>query len=100
MSKFEHKDNSGSLFLNDEKLSDSHPNWKGSCKVAGVEYWVSEWEGETKGGKSIRNIKFTEIKRAHGDGIAQVKKEANPHKVIHSAADLAAENFEDDLPFS
>jgi len=26
-------------------------------------------------------------------------KPINPHKVIHSAADLAAENFESDLPF-
>jgi hypothetical protein len=81
------------------KFEHSHPNWKGSCKIAGIEYWVSEWEGETKGGKPIRNIKFTEIKKAHDEGIAKVKKEVSLKSQVFTEADLDKENFSDDIPF-
>lgn len=43
MSKFEQKDNSGTLFKNDRKTSDNHPNAKGTALIDGVEYWVSAW---------------------------------------------------------
>jgi len=41
MDKF--KDNTGVLFKNDKKLSDNHPDYKGSITVGGVEYWISSW---------------------------------------------------------
>lgn len=42
--------NSGALFKNDRRSKDTHPNLRGSINVEGVEYWVSAWTREVKGG--------------------------------------------------
>ena len=36
--------NRGSIWKNDEKQNDKHPDFKGSLVVDGVEYWVSAWK--------------------------------------------------------
>ena len=56
---FEQKDNSGSLFKNDKKEKDSHPNAKGSAKIGGVEYWVSAWTKKDKNGNPWQSLSFT-----------------------------------------
>ena len=56
---YEQKDNSGSLFKNDKKEKDSHPNAKGSAKIDGVEYWVSAWTKKDKNGNPWQSLSFT-----------------------------------------
>jgi hypothetical protein len=45
------KDNSGTLFKNDKREKETHPNAKGSALIDGTEYWVSAWTKEGKAGK-------------------------------------------------
>jgi hypothetical protein len=40
---YEQKDNSGTLFINDRKESDKHPDRTGTALIDGVSYWVSGW---------------------------------------------------------
>lgn len=47
---YEQKDMSGSLFKND-KESDKHPDYKGSCTINGTQYWMAAWLKEGKNGK-------------------------------------------------
>lgn len=36
--------NRGSIWKNEDKTQDSHPDFRGSINVEGVEYWVSAWK--------------------------------------------------------
>lgn len=47
---FELKDNTGSLFKNDKKEKDNQPDWKGTVKINGVEYYLYGWDKLTKAG--------------------------------------------------
>ena len=51
MSKYEQRDNSGTLFKNDRRENDKHPNAKGSALIDGVEYWVNACTKEGQKGR-------------------------------------------------
>jgi hypothetical protein len=36
--------NRGSIWKNEKKEKDTHPDFTGSLNVSGVEYWVSAWK--------------------------------------------------------
>jgi hypothetical protein len=48
---FEHKENSGSLFKNERKTTDKHPDYTGSGLIEGVDMWISAWVKPAKEGK-------------------------------------------------
>ena len=48
---FIQKELCGSLFKNDDKQADNHPDYKGTAKVNGVEYYVSAWVKDGQKGK-------------------------------------------------
>ena len=48
---YEQKDNTGSLFKNDRKESDKHPDYTGTALIDGRDYWISAWLKEGKKGK-------------------------------------------------
>lgn len=50
---YEQRDMSGSLFRNDKKESEKHPNMTGSAMIDGVEYYVSGWTKESAKGKWV-----------------------------------------------
>ena len=53
---YEQKDNSGSLFANDKKASDTHPDYKGQIMVAGKMYWISGWKKVAKSGTRFMSL--------------------------------------------
>lgn len=55
---YEQKDNSGSLFRNDRKEQENHPDHTGTCKIQGREYYISAWIRETKTGKKFFSLAF------------------------------------------
>lgn len=48
---YEKKDMSGTLFRNDKREKDTHPNATGTAIINGVEYWVSAWTKDGAKGK-------------------------------------------------
>jgi uncharacterized protein (DUF736 family) len=53
---YEQRDNSGSLFKNDRKQQDNHPDYNGSIMIDGREYWLSAWLKRSQGGKPFMSI--------------------------------------------
>jgi uncharacterized protein (DUF736 family) len=44
------KTGTGSLFKNDEKLTEAHPDYKGSCVVDDKKFYISAWIKESREG--------------------------------------------------
>ena len=55
---YEMKELTGSLFKNDERKTDKHPNLQGSCLIDGVEYWLSGWTKERDNGDKWISLAF------------------------------------------
>jgi type II secretory pathway component PulJ len=55
---FTQKDNSGSLFKNDKREKDTHPNATGTCMIDGREYWVSAWTKTRDNGEKWQSLAF------------------------------------------
>jgi hypothetical protein len=64
---YEIRENSGSLFVNDKKSSDKHPDRKGQALIGGVEYWVSAWRKKSAVGKDFVSLAFTPKEEANGN---------------------------------
>jgi hypothetical protein len=56
---FEPKNDSGSLFRNDRRESDSHPEYRGDGIVNGEAVWINAWVKESKKtGKKFFSLSF------------------------------------------
>ncbi len=56
---YEQKPNSGSLFRNDKKETDAHPDYTGSGLVDGMgDVWLSAWINTAKDGSKYMSLKF------------------------------------------
>jgi hypothetical protein len=84
---YEPKDNTGSLFRNDKKGTDKHPNACGSALIDGVEYWVDAWvntiQSGDKAGQKYQSLKFKRKDAAKGAAPARP----------------ASKKVDDDIPF-
>lgn len=72
---YEQKDNTGSLFINVEKRSENFPDYSGSMKIDGHDWWISGWKKQSKDGRTYLSLA---VKRKDGtaDRPAQDFKEA------------------------
>lgn len=74
---YEIRELSGSLFKNEKKTEEKHPQMQGSCLIEGVEYWVSAWTKEGAKGR--------------WQSLAFKRKDAKPASI---------EQMDDDIPFN
>ena len=56
---YEHKENKGSIFKNEKKEKETHPDYTGQANVNGTLYNVSAWINESKGGKKYFGLAFS-----------------------------------------
>lgn len=55
---FEPRDMTGSLFKNDRKESDTHPDYKGSALIGGIDHWLDAWINEDRNGNKYMSLKL------------------------------------------
>lgn len=75
----------GVLFKNAEKQSHQSPDYKGSCVINGVEYWISSWIKEGQKGKFM-SLSFK-------------VKESNSKTASKAPPKTVFDFMPDDLPF-
>lgn len=84
---YEQKENSGSLFKNDRKEKDTHPDYRGSALINGEEMWISAWIKEGKSGKFM-SLSF------------QPKDQQQPRQQKQAGPAADPSEFSDDIPFA
>jgi uncharacterized protein (DUF736 family) len=75
---YEQKDNSGSLFINDKKEQENHPDYKGSVKIGGREYWLSGWKKSTKDGKKWLSLSAKAKEQRQDSGRPPAREQGDP----------------------
>jgi hypothetical protein len=70
---YEQKDNSGSMFIEDVGNT-NRPNFKGSIRVKGEDYWISGWNNVSKNGKEFISLSVQDKKEVHSKGVAATQK--------------------------
>jgi uncharacterized protein (DUF736 family) len=48
----------GSLFKNDRKEKDTHPDYTGSCQIDNTEYYVNAWVKTSKSGQKYFSMSY------------------------------------------
>ncbi len=49
----------GALFLNDERRAGKRDaDYRGSCEIDGVQYWINCWNNQSKGGRDYMSLTF------------------------------------------
>lgn len=71
MSTYEQRDNSGSLFKNDQREKETHANARGSCVIDGVHYFIDAWTKDTNG-KKWQSLSFKRKDKQPGTAPAPV----------------------------
>lgn len=84
--------NRGSIWKNDKKETEKHPDFTGSLNVGGVEYWVSAWKRKPDANPKAPALSFS-VKRKD-----EAKKPSAPQSTAPSG-NQNDEFFDDDLPF-
>ena len=90
MSEYQQKDNSGALFKNDKKQSDSHPDYKGSAMIDGSDYWVSGWINVSSAGTKYMKFSYSPKEQVHNNGVQQVQA---------AVGGMSIAEMDEDIPF-
>lgn len=70
--------NRGSLFKNEKKTEEKHPDMSGSINIEGVEYWISSWTKTSKAGTKFMSLSV----RPKQEQSKPVVKAAKPTKPV------------------
>ena len=83
--------NKGQIWKNDQKQTDSHPDFKGSLNVDGKEYWVSAWKRSPDANPKAPALRFSIQAK-------EVKPQIN--QVQPNPADFQApDDLDQEIPF-
>lgn len=69
--------NRGSLFKNEKKTEEKHPDMSGSININGTEYWISGWKKTSKAGTGFISLSVRP-KQEQTRQVSQPTRKAKP----------------------
>jgi len=81
--------NRGSIWKNEKKETENHPDFTGSVNIEGKEFWVSAWKRKPDASEKAPALSFT----------VKAKDEAPAKKSSQPSKSGSRVDFEDDIPF-
>jgi single-stranded DNA-binding protein len=97
-------DRRGVLFPNDRKESDRHPDYKGSCEIDGVHFWMDAWVKTGRDGNEFFSVSLKEkdTRKAQAPAQRQAPRQAPRAPAQRPAPKTAAvfDDMDDDIPFN
>lgn len=87
---YEVRDLSGSIFKNDRKEKESQPDFNGSCRIDGTDYWISMWSKQGRSGN------FFSLAFKKKDGTTARPEQQNETTKAFVASQR---NLDDEVPF-
>ncbi len=85
--------NRGSIWKNEKKETDSHPDFTGSLNVDGVDYWVSAWRRKEGAAEKAPALSFSVKPKEQKSAGANVA----PQRKVGGISDAA---MDDEIPFA
>jgi len=98
MSQYDNS-NRGSVWKNEDRKSDSHPQFKGIAEVNGVEYWVSGWLRKPDANPKAPAMNFSfsaKENQPHSQPPQQSSQVQQAKAAVMGGFDAS---FDDDIPF-
>lgn len=92
MSKYQQQDNSGSLFKNENKKTDKHPDYSGEALINGQPFFMDAWMKTAESGRRWMSFSFKPKQQR-----AEPAKQAAPAPRRAPAQNVA--DMEDDIPW-
>jgi len=96
MAGYEARDNTGTLWKNDRRTTDNHPNAKGDCLIDGKWYWVSAWTKRKQDGSPFQSLSFTPKDDRPAQQPTDQRMDADNRA---SMAAQAPSDFDSEIPF-
>lgn len=81
--------NRGSIWKNEKKETDKHPDFTGSLNVDGKDYWVSAWKRRPDASEKAPALSFSVKPK---DGAAPKHNQDEPRRPVK-------EDMDDEIPF-
>lgn len=94
---YEQKDNSGSMWPNEKKEKDSHPDRTGSIMVDGKEYWINGWLKKTQEGKPWLSLSVKPKEKGNSRPAAPRQQPARAPAASRPASGF--DDMDDDIPW-
>ncbi len=93
---YEQRDNSGSIFKNQKKEKDSHPDYTGNGMIDGREYWFSAWIKTDRNGNKFMSMGF---KPKEEQRRQEPERQARRPDPISTGRPRQNDDLDDQIPF-
>lgn len=91
--------NRGTLFRNDRKETDNHPDYNGSINVGGQEFWLNAWIKTSSKGTKFMSLSVKPKDQQPAQPQRQQPTQQQPRGALVPPGQSGFDDIEGDIPF-